>query len=253
MTNTPLKKMCTPRAYTTHTSYLKTIAQQRDQNRRTKGTGSEEKEDRAVGLEERKEEAEEGKRINYGYVICKQDSDIVPGSDRRTVAQITCFRFQKLGHSADFCHEIVGREQLHMNAYKIMGNEENISSKEEGHEVLEEIEVDKDTSKGKTEGGKNEIFNAVKRGVESVCSQNESDREETSSNIDNSMVASFHYLHGRDDRYDVTDVLLDTRSTRWSSRTVRCSSTSQTSKKTQGIYERRTSGLQPGGELPEIF
>ena len=43
-----------------------------------------------------------------------------------------------MGHFADFCHEIVGGEQLHTSTYEIMDNEEDVSNKEERHEALEE-------------------------------------------------------------------------------------------------------------------
>ena len=72
-----------------------------------------------------------------------------------------------------------------------MGNEENMSSEEEGYEVLEENEADEDTKEGMTEGGTNEISDEFKRNVESVCSQNEDDWKEISSNSDDSMIILF--------------------------------------------------------------
>ena len=49
--------------------------------------------------------------------------------------------------------------------------------------------------------------------VELVCSQNEHDREEVSSDINDLMVVSFYYLHGREVRYSDSNVLLGTGST----------------------------------------
>ena len=78
----------------------------------------------------------------------QQNAEIVPGSDGRTVARITCYRCQKMGHFADFCPEVVSGEQLHINAYEVaMGEDEGAFDEEEGNEenspeVVEEVEPD---------------------------------------------------------------------------------------------------------------
>ena len=56
-------------------------------------------------------------------------------------------------------------------------------------------------------------FKEIKMNVELVCSQNENDREEVSSDINDLMVVSFYYLHGREVRYSDSNVLLGTGST----------------------------------------
>jgi len=118
-----------------------------------------------------------------------------------------------MGHFADFCPEIVGGEQLHINTYKMMGNEEYISSEEEGHGILEDNEANEDPNEENTKEETTEVFEEVKHNVESVSSQNENDWEDISSNNDDWMIISFPSLHGRYERYNDTDVLLDTGST----------------------------------------
>lgn len=62
--------MCTPRAYTKHTNYSKSIVQQRGPNRKTKGAGSGEKEERVVDSEEGRKRQKRGDIICYWHAIC---------------------------------------------------------------------------------------------------------------------------------------------------------------------------------------
>ena len=88
-------------------------------------------------------------------------------------------------------------EQLHINAYEVeMDEDEGTFDEEEGNEenspeVVEEVEPD----------------------VESIVSLQNNDWEAHSSDDEDSLVMSFQYLHGGEDRYDDTDILIDTGST----------------------------------------
>ena len=102
-----------------------------------------------------------------------------------------------MGHFADFCPEVVSGEQLHINTYEVaMCEDEGAFDEEEGNEeksseIVEEIESD----------------------VESIVSLQSNDWEAHISDDEDSLVMSFQYLHGGEDRYDDTDILIDTGST----------------------------------------
>ena len=72
-----------------------------------------------------------------------QTTDIVPGSDGRTVARIMCYMCNKHGHYSDFCPEVTEGEQMHMWAYEMVthdekGDEDNVEGTvtvEEEHEA----------------------------------------------------------------------------------------------------------------------
>ena len=138
-----------------------------------------------------------GRGYTSGMQYAQQNAEIVPGSDGRTVARITCYRCQKMGHFADFCPEVVCGEQLHINAYEVaMGEDEGSFDEEEENEenssaVVEEVEPD----------------------VELIVFLQNNDWEAHSSDDEDSLVMSFQYLHGGEDRYDDTDILIDTGST----------------------------------------
>ena len=60
------------------------------------------------------------------------NTDIIPGSDGKTVARITCFKYNKLGHLADFCpNGLEASKHRHTDADKLgRGSTRNISSNE---------------------------------------------------------------------------------------------------------------------------
>ena len=61
-----------------------------------------------------------GRGSNYtGAFQYAQTEDIVPGSDGRTIARITCFKCNKQGHFADFCPEVIESEQMYANSVEI--------------------------------------------------------------------------------------------------------------------------------------
>jgi len=64
------------------------------------------------------------------------NTDVVPGSNGRTVAHITCFKCNKLGYFADFYSDgLESGKQYHMNVVKLEGGlTRNIPSNEGGTE-----------------------------------------------------------------------------------------------------------------------
>ena len=81
----------------THMSSLKTIVQLKLTNLKKKGTGLAEEEQGLTDPQEEKEGGERGRGgrgFTSGMQYAQQNTEVVPGSDGRTVARITCYRCQ---------------------------------------------------------------------------------------------------------------------------------------------------------------
>lgn len=49
-------------------------------------------------------------------------AEVIPGSDRRTVAQIMCYKCNKMGHYFNICPKNMEGEVMHINAYEVTTN-----------------------------------------------------------------------------------------------------------------------------------
>lgn len=135
-----------------------------------------------------------GGRGRIGGMQFAQQTEVISGSDGRTIARIKCFKGNKMGHYSDCCPDAVEGEQMHVDALKIIiSNNEDVESNDDNEEEVKMLqeEDNKDDNEAPSGESREEGREVVNEGVgEEDIYRYAWENESWSSNSDNSLVVS---------------------------------------------------------------